>query len=125
VGLVHGYAGGTNTLAASRRISTNPDEAEHEDPAYLLRHSAPDLNVLNGTGFDFGLSTSVPNTALVLWSRFTWRTVAQDEVDQDALAWATSNWPISRSRLILAPPPRRLDRICRCGQHPAKAARAS
>lgn len=95
VGLVHGYAGGTNTLAG---VATNINEIRMKRNTKIQRICSGtqlrDLNVLNGTGFDFGLSTSVPNTApgvvVPIYLAEPWR---QDEVDQDALAWATSNWP--------------------------------
>lgn len=87
--LQHGYAAGTNTIAAA---ATNLSEIRVKVNARIQRTMSGtqlrDMNILNGTSFD---CTGLPNTGCTFPIFFAepWR---RDEVDQDALAWPTNGW---------------------------------
>lgn len=89
--LQHGYAAGTNTIAAA---CTNITEIRVKVNGRVQRtYSATqlrDLNILNGTAYDCtGLPNTAPGVSIPIFMGEPWR---KDAADQDALAWATNGW---------------------------------
>lgn len=89
--LQHGYAAGTNTIAAAATNITEIRVKVNGRPQRTYSGTElRDWNILNGTAFD---CTGVPNTApgvsFPLFFSEPWRL---DERDQDALAWFTAGW---------------------------------
>lgn len=89
--LEHGYASGTNTLAAGY---TNVAEVRIKVNGRVQRifsgTQLRDLNILNGTAYDgLGVPNTAPGISVPLYFNEPWR---KDVKDQDALAWATSRW---------------------------------
>jgi Viral coat protein P2 N-terminal domain len=89
--LQHGYAAGTNTIAAA---ATNVAEVRVKVNARIQRTASGtqlrDMNILNGTAYDcLGLPNTSPGVSFPIYFAEPWR---RDEVDQDALAWPTNGW---------------------------------
>jgi hypothetical protein len=91
IGFEHGYASGTNTIAAAAtnvsqiRLMAN-EKAQRTMTGTELR----DGNLLYGTTYDYvGLPNTAPGVAFGIHLAEPWR---DDEVDQDALAWASSQF---------------------------------
>lgn len=93
--LVHGYSGGTNTLAAA---ATNISEIRVYSNSRIQRvfsgTQLRDANLLNcvnnSADFDFtGLPNSAPGVTVPIFFNEPWR---ETPADQDALAWATAGW---------------------------------
>ena len=98
VTLEHGYASGTNTIAAAAtniagiRVKVNnkvqrnfaPDSAR--SGGTVLR----DFNLLNGTGYDcLGVPNTAPGVSFPIFFAEPWRTNPRDK---DAMAWSSSGW---------------------------------
>lgn len=89
--LEHGYAAGTNTIAAA---ATNISEIRIYSNSRIQRIMSGtqlrDMILLNGTTWD---CTGVPNTApgvtFPIYFAEPWR---ESPADQDALAWSTAGW---------------------------------
>src|SRR6266403_344176 len=87
--LLHGYAAGTNTIAAA---ATNISEIRIKSNSRIQRTISGtqlrDMNLVNGTAYD---CTGVPNTApgvtCPIYLGEPWR---ESPADQDALGWATA-----------------------------------
>jgi hypothetical protein len=89
--LHHGYAAGTNTIAAA---ATNVSEIRVKVNTAIQRTMSGtqlrDMNILNGTAFDcLGLPNTSPGVSFPIYFAEPWR---RDEVDQDALAWPSNGW---------------------------------
>jgi hypothetical protein len=101
VAIQHGYASGTNTIAAA---ATNVNEVRVKKDGRVQRTVSGtqlrDMNILNGTAYDCtGLPNTAPGVAFPIFFAEPWR---QDEVDQDALAWPTSGWQTFQIEVDLA-----------------------
>jgi len=91
--LQHGFASGTNTIAAA---ATNISEVRIKANGRVQRTFSGTqlraMNQLNGAAFD-AFTGEVPNTApgvgLPIFFAEPWR---QDVADMDRLAWQTRNW---------------------------------
>jgi hypothetical protein len=89
--LDHGYAAGTNTVAAA---CTNISEIRVKSNSRVQRvvsgTQLRDINLLNGTAFDGqGAPNTTPGVSLPIFFGEPWR---ETPADQDALAWATAGW---------------------------------
>lgn len=98
--LQHGYASGTNTVAAAMtnisevRAIVN-DRVQRVFSGTQLR----DLNILNGTGFDCqGVPNTSPGVSLPIFFAEPWR---KDSNSQDALAWSTAGFKSFRLEVDL------------------------
>ena len=87
----HGYASGTNTIAAGAtnisaiRVKVN-GKVQRTYSGTQLR----DLNLLNGTAYD---CIGLPNTAPgVTFGIFLWEPWRKDTNDADILAWPSNRW---------------------------------
>lgn len=99
--LEHGYAAGTNTVAAAMsnitevRILVN-DRVQRVFSGTQLR----DLNILNGTTFDCqGVPNTAPGVSLPIYFAEPWR---KDSASQDALAWQSRNFKSFRIEVDLS-----------------------
>jgi len=91
--LQHGYASGTNTIAAA---ATNISEIRVLVNSRVQRvvsgTQLRDMNLLNGTQYD-SVTGEVPNTSPgVSFGIFLAEPWRNSPADQDALAWATAGW---------------------------------
>lgn len=99
--LEHGYASGTNTVAAAManiteiRVLVN-DRVQRVFSGVQLR----DLNILNGVAFDCqGVPNTAPGVSLPIFFAEPWR---KDSASQDALAWVTRDFKSFRIEVDLA-----------------------
>jgi len=89
--LLHGYSGGTNTVAAAAanildiRVKVN-GRIQRQVSGTQLR----DMNLLNGAAYDCtGLPNTSPGVSFPIFLAEPWR---KDARDQDAMAWPTDGW---------------------------------
>lgn len=99
--LEHGYAAGTNTVAAAMsniteiRVIVN-DRVQRVFSGTQLR----DLNILNGTAFDCqGVPNTAPGVSVPIFFAEPWR---KDSASQDALAWVTAGFKSFRIEVDLS-----------------------
>lgn len=101
IGIHHGYASGTNTVAAAAtNVSLLEFVVNDKNQRTCTATELRDNNLLYGTTYDF---TGVPNTSpgVGMFMHFAepWR---DDEVDQDALAWASNRFANFTVRVTLS-----------------------
>lgn len=99
--LAHGYASGTNTIAAA---ATNITEIRVIVNGTIVRQFSGtqlrDFNLLNGTAYDcLGVPNTAPGVTVPLFFAEPWRGLA---VDRDALAWKTNLWNSFRIEVDLS-----------------------
>jgi hypothetical protein len=99
--LEHGYASGTNTVAAAAtniseiRVIVN-DRVQRVFSGTQLR----DMNILNGTGFDCqGLPNTSPGVSFPIFLAEPWR---KDSRSQDAMAWVSKDFKSFRIEVDLS-----------------------
>lgn len=99
--LEHGYASGTNTVAAACtniseiRVIVN-DRVQRVFSGTQLR----DLNILNGVAFDCqGVPNTAPGVSIPIYFAEPWR---KDSASQDALAWQSRNFKSFRIEVDLS-----------------------
>jgi len=89
--LLHGYAAGTNTIAAAAaNITQIRVKSNSRVQRTMTGQELRDANLLNGNAYDcIGLPNTAPGVSFPIYLAEPWR---ETPADQDALAWSTAGW---------------------------------